>query len=784
MVASTEAAGTRVRRSGNIRCAEPFAIASSWFESVAKVLSVAESESPLQESVTAADAPAVTSLLSFQIGAVVIAALYLAREVLVPITAAILLSFVLAPLVDLLRRWRLGRIPSVLVAVFAAMALIGAIGTVIGSQVAQLAPRAPEYAGTIKKKIDAARIYVTDKASGLLDRVGYNAKPVQTTPEGSAGAGTAVKGEQPGSKPATSSPLELLQKYLSPILSPFATLGIVLVISIFVLLQKEDLRDRMIRLFGATDLHRTTVALDDAAQRLSRYFLAQLGLNSAFGVIIGTELYFIGVPNPVLWGILSGLLRFVPYIGSFISAGLPITLATAVDPGWSMAIWTAVFYVVVELGVSQGIEPILYGHSTGLSPLAVVVSAIFWSWLWGSIGLVLSMPLTLCLVVLGRYVDRLEFLDILLGDRPPLTPVESFYQRILAGDADEAQDHAELLLKERSLSSYYDEVALKGLQLAANYAERGVIGQRHLERVRNTINELIGELAEHDDRDPSSLDTQPAGTPRDQRDIPNDSPPEHGPQRCAPSPRWQGAAPVLCVASKGPLDEAASAMLALLLGKHGLGARVTRYNAASREAISALDVAGTVMICISYLDIRGSPSHLRYLLQRLKRRAQGVPILVGLWPTEDDVLKDRQIQAVIGADYYVTSLRDAVNVCVSEARKEMEASSIAGRDRYRARATHPSRVQGLAGARHYLRHRPWYFALERQCGHEVRCLSHPNLDELIAFVGGLALHSMIKAFAGKTTAAQVVTLRSSFCTPEKAVDLLRWFWRHQIAVAC
>ena len=225
------------------------------------------------------------------------------------------------------------------------------------------------------------------------------------------------------------------------------------------------------------------------------------------------------MPNPILWGILSGLLRFVPYIGSFISAGLPITLATAVDPGWSMAIWTAVLYLVVELGVSQGVEPILYGHSTGLSPLAVVISAIFWSWLWGSIGLVLSMPLTLCLVVLGRYVDRLEFLDILLGDRPPLTPVESFYQRILAGDADEAQDHAELLLKDRSLSSYYDEVALKGLQLAANDAERGVIGHGQLERVRNTINGLIRELAEYDDRDPPSRDIQPAGTPKDQRDM-------------------------------------------------------------------------------------------------------------------------------------------------------------------------------------------------------------------------------------------------------------------------
>ena len=265
----------------------------------------------------------------------------------------------------------------------------------------------------------------------------------------------------PAATAPSTSPFALAERYLSPVLSPLATMGIVFVVAIFALLQQEDLRDRLIRLFGATDLHRTTVAMDDAARRLGKYFLTQLAINVAFGLVIGVGLHLVGVPNPVLWGMLSALLRFVPYIGSFISAGLPLAMAAAVDPGWSMAVWTAALYVVVELTVSQVVEPLLYGHSTGLSPFAVVVSAIFWSWLWGPIGLILSMPLTLCLVVLGRYVDRLKFLDVLLGDRPALTPIESFYQRILAGDADEAQDHAELLLKDRSLSSYYDEVALK-----------------------------------------------------------------------------------------------------------------------------------------------------------------------------------------------------------------------------------------------------------------------------------------------------------------------------------
>lgn len=620
------------------------------------------------ETVPAASGPAST-LLSLQVGVVIVAALYLAREVLVPITVAALLSFVLSPLVNFLGRLRLGRVPSVLIAVLLAIAIIGIIGAIIGSQVAQLTRHAPEYAATIDKKVSTVREFATDKITGALEHLGYDAKSLTFSAPSSATKGEPPDRNQPAPGSNPGNPLGLLKKYLSPVLSPFATFGIIVVVAIFVLLQKEDLRDRMIRLFGSADLHRTTVAMDDAAERLSRYFLAQLGLNSAFGVVIGIGLYFIGVPNPLLWAILSALLRFVPYIGSFISAGLPVALATAVDPGWSMAIWTAALYVVVELLVSQGVEPILYGHSTGLSPFAVVVSAIFWSWLWGSVGLVLSMPLTLCLVVLGRYVDRLEFLDVLLGDRPPLTPVVSFYQRVLAGDADEAQDHAELLLDEHSLSSYFDEVALKGLQLAAYDAERGVIGHRQLQKVRNTVLGLIRELSAYDDSHPPRSEEPPAGTPKDQRRIAEAPLPKTVLNAPALSAQWRGKRPVLCLAGKGPLDESAAAMLAQLLEKHGLGARVASYHEASREGISSLDATGVAMVCISYLDIRGNPSHLRYLLQRLRRRLVGVPILVGLWPAEDEVLKDKAMQTALGADHYVTSLRAAVDACVAEAQK-------------------------------------------------------------------------------------------------------------------
>jgi predicted PurR-regulated permease PerM len=633
----------------------------------------------------ASAAPAeMASILALQTGLAVVAALYVAREVIVPVTVAILLSFVLTPLVDLLRAAKLGRVPSVLLAVLLALTVLLAIGGVIGSQVAQLATKIPEYTNTIEQKIDSVRAATVDRVSALLDRLGHaTTVPPNDSSKPQATFQKRDEAQSPGpsvptqeAAPAGLSPLQLIQRYLGTVLSPFATMGIIVVVAIFVLLQKEDLRDRLIRLFGASDLHRTTVAMDDAARRLSKYFLTQLAINTSFGILIGIGLYFTGLPNPLLWAILSGLLRFVPYIGAFISAALPLALAMAVDPGWSMVIWTGGLYVGGELLVSQAIEPVLYGHSTGLSPFAVIVAAIFWSWMWGPIGLILSMPLTLCVVVLGRYVERLAFLDILLGDRPALTPMESFYQRILAGDADEALDQAELLLKERSLSSYYDEVILKGLQLAANDTERGVLRPQQLQRIRGIVSGLVIELSEHDDAEPAAKPaTELAGTGGEKEPTPAPPPVKTAAVPSALAAAWQGETPVLCLAGNGPLDEAASAMLRQLLEKHGIGARVSDYRAASREAIGMLDVNEVAMVCVSYLDIAGTPSHLRYLMRRLRQRLPQALILIGVWTADDAVLTDKQLRAAIGADFYTTSLREAVNICVEAATQKSAAAA-------------------------------------------------------------------------------------------------------------
>jgi hypothetical protein len=337
-------------------------------------------------------------------------------------------------------------------------------------------------------------------------------------------------------------------------------------------------------------------------------------------------------------------------------------------------LWTAGLYGGTEAIMGQVVEPLLYSHSTGLSPFSVVVSATFWTWLWGPIGLILSTPLTLCLVVLGRHVERLEFLDVILGDRPALTPVESFYQRMLAGDPDEAHEQAEALLRDRPLSSYYDEVALKGLQLAANDSARGVLTGVQLEKIKVSMQHLIDELDEYDDQEPETkeaVESAATSPSRSEQDLPRHPAPGKV-DKDALAPNWRSNAPVLCIAGRGPLDETAASMLSQLLHKNGLKARVLKQEAASRLHIGALDGEGVAMVCLCYLEIGGTPSHLRYTLRRLRKQLPAARLLVGLWPVEQAILTDDRLRAAVGADVYASSLREAVEACLEAARAEVE----------------------------------------------------------------------------------------------------------------
>ncbi len=607
----------------------------------------------LKTTVAPAEVPGVTGLLTLCVAVVAIAGLYFARDVLIPITLAVLLSFVLAPLAALLRRIGLPRVPGVILAVLFALSIVLAIGGVIGTQVAQLANELPRYASTIQKKVSIVRGYTLEQIAALTRSMGRQIDPPAPAasapkPAGPQQAAPAapipVEVHQPDP-----TPLEMMEKLLGPVLPPLATFGIVFVVTVFMLMQKEDLRDRLIRLFGSHDLHRTTIAMDEAAARLSRYFLTQLALNTVFGCVIAAGLFVIGVPNPVLWGIIAGLMRFVPYIGAFVAAALPLALAAAVDPGWTMVIATFALFLIIEPLVGQVVEPLIYGHSTGLSPVSVVIAAIFWGWLWGPVGLILSMPLTLCLVVMGRHVKRLEFIDVLLGDKPALTPAESFYQRMLAGDSDEALDQAEVLLRDLPLSAYYDEVAVKGLQLAANDSLRGVLTPEQLREILDAISGVVVDLADQKD----------GGVPDDL------------------DPDWTGEAAVLCISGRGPLDEAASAMLAQILGKRGLRARVVSNEAVSRSQIASLDVTGVRLVCISYLEGGNSLSPLRYLMRRVRQRAPGATAMVGLWQGDPALLSDERIKAAVGADLYVASLRDAVDACLAAARQDEQQPEMA-----------------------------------------------------------------------------------------------------------
>ena len=630
---------------------------------------------PVRAKVPAAETPGLRSLTTLAVAVVIVAGLYLGRDVLLPVTLAILLSLVLSPLIRLLRRARLGRVPSVVLAVLTALGIITALGAVIGSQLADLAEDMPRYQYTIASKMETVREETVGRLDTLLERVGRGNRREAPAPS----AAPASPQQEPPPVPVElreppMSPMQMVTTVLGPVVAPLAQMGIILIVTVFVLLQREDLRDRLIRLFGSTDLHRTTLAMDDAAYRLSRFFLTQLALNAGFGTVIGLGLLIIGLPSPLLWGIIAGLLRFVPYVGAILGALLPIALAAAVDPGWSMVLWTAGLFLVVEPLVGHILEPLAYGHSTGMSPVSVVLAAIFWSWIWGPIGLILATPLTLCLVVLGRHVDRLEFLDVLLGDRPALTPVENFYQRILAGDPDEAQDQAELLLRQRSLCAYYDAVAVPGLHLATADVRRGLITPAQLERIRDSVTELAMALQEHADIEPPVKEEAASGgalallrpSAAEQR-LPRPPAVPPLPEAAALPEEWRREGAVLCIAGRGPLDEISALLLAQILGKHGFGTRQVAHAAVSRREIGGLDLEGVRMICVCSVQLQGAPSHLRYLVQRLRQRLPEAPVLIGVWSPGDPAVNDEGLRNALGATHLVSALRDAVLACAREA---------------------------------------------------------------------------------------------------------------------
>jgi predicted PurR-regulated permease PerM len=508
----------------------------------------------------------------------VLALLYLGRDVLVPITLAMILSLLIAPLVRTLRRFGFGQTFSVLAAVLALAAGFGSVAAVIGVQVVRMAASLPQYEETIQLKLATLNEITVGQLTALTGQAGRIIKPhAPQSPR--VGPGKFDDGEVPVASPIPveihdppTNPMQVIQRVLSSVWIPLETAGIVIVVLIFVLLEHEALRDRFIRIAGGTDIRATTLAINDAGERLSRFFVSQFAVNLGVASAVSIGLTIIGLPHALLWAALAGVLRFVPYVGVWIATLFAAVLAAAVDPGWSLAIATVALFVVVELIAGQLVEPQLYGHTTGLSPLSVVIAAIFWSWLWGPIGLIVSTPLTLCLVVAGRHIKALSLLDILLGDNQALTMPQRFYQRALSADSDEIIASARAFLKRNSFAAYCDVVLMPALYLARLDLDTGAISRDQQSKVRNAMVAVIeaigGEGRKYSRRHNrvSVLDRTSAGRQLRQ-------------QREAQIGRWQGPLKVpagslmLCVGLGSTADDLATELLVRILRDQKVDAR-------------------------------------------------------------------------------------------------------------------------------------------------------------------------------------------------------------------
>ncbi|CAO3425298.1 AI-2E family transporter [Azospirillum doebereinerae] len=540
-----------------------------------------------------------TTVLACVVTAVL--ALYFGREVFQPLAIAILLSFALAPVIKRLQRWRFPKTPAIVGVVILSSLLVAGTAAVVSLQLVDLAQKMPEYEQNLLAKIKS--LGNANAEGGLAKRLitlgGDLEKAIMAASDGAP--------DNAGSEPkpvavevhSKSSPFQILSDYGGPLLKPVTTAGIAIIFTIFILLQREDLRDRLIRLTGSGDLQRTTAAIDDGVNRLSRFLLAQVLLNSGFGVVIGLALWAIGLPNPLLWGIIAGLMRFVPFVGSMIAAGLPIIVALAVSPGWTMPALTLASFVVLELLAGNVAEPWLYGSSTGLSPLSVLVATIFWTVIWGMVGLLLAMPLTVCLMVLGRHVPQLSFLDVLLGNRPALSSETRLYQRMLANDSGEAVDIAEEAAEGKTLSHLYASLVIPALRLAEADRRAGILPLETRSAIAEVTGDIVASLSDHVDPLPSDTDDS--------------------------SPQLPGAAnplcrkgSVLCLPAHSQIDGAATGVLAHLLRREGLATANTEAATAAPlvRRMENLPSEGVGIVCLVAMTLN------RTQTIRLIRRVQ------------------------------------------------------------------------------------------------------------------------------------------------------------------
>jgi predicted PurR-regulated permease PerM len=596
----------------------------------------------------------------------IVAALYFAKTVFVPLAVAVLLTFVLAPPFRVLRGWGLPRAIAAPIVVALAFIILLAIASILGQQLSQLAERLPQYEFTITQKIQKLRDSMLN--GGTFQRMSRFLGDVKEQISGTqTDQPIASISNQPKPAPVEivqppPGPTEVIRRLAEPLLDPLTTFGLIVLFVLFFLLERETLRDRMIRLAGSHDLGRTTEAINDAARRLSRYFLVQTALNALFGTLVAVGLTVIGVPNPILWGILGMLLRFVPYVGAWIAAALPIAISFSVDPGWSMTLWTGALFLVIEPMIGQVLEPLVYGRSTGVTPVAVIVSATFWTWLWGPVGLLLSTPLAVCLGVLGRHIESLQFLGIMIGDEPPLTPAQSFYQRTLSGSTNEAIDEVEQCLKQgKDLIACYQDTVLEAMLLASIDRRRGVLDDENVEQINEVVRSILAEFTEYEQ--PSSAMQQPT-------EVSGHRQPKRTPSPLASC--GQDGHPVLCVGGPGPFDHTAAQILAQLLENAGIRVRLESDAGISPLNVIQLTTTGVLVVCLSYLYLGHSSTHLRYSIRRLRRQMPSAMIVACLFGYDERSLPKLE---VTGANAHAMTLADVVALCSRALKSEQTAVS-------------------------------------------------------------------------------------------------------------
>jgi predicted PurR-regulated permease PerM len=609
--------------------------------------------------------------------ATVLALLYFGRDVLVPVTLAVILSLLIAPLVRVLRSVGMGQTLSVLAAVLGLALAMGAAAAVIGMQVVKMTASLPLYEQTIRHKLTTLNEITVGRLKSFNGQAG---RFIEQNAAARAPAQAAAPRSSTAEAPATDAPrpipveiheppanaLVVVQRVMGSIWVPLETAGIVLVVLIFVLLEHEAVRDRFIRIAGGADIRATTLALNDAGQRLSRFFVSQFLVNLGVGIAVAMGLIIVGLPHALLWGALAAALRFVPYVGVWIAALFAAVLAAAVDPGWALSITTLGLFVIVELLAGQLIEPQLYGHTTGLSPLSVVVAAIFWSWLWGPVGLIVSTPLTLCLVVAGRHIKALSLLDILLGDNQALTMPQRFYQRALSGDSQEIIAGARAFLKRNSFATYCDVVLVPALALARLDLDTGAISAQQQSLVRNVMVAVIaaigGEGRKHSRRRArGSVLDHPSVHPSMGRELRTQREKIYGP--------FQGPLSVppgsimLCIGMGSPADDLATELLVRILRDQKVDAR--------HVSIDEMDAppppgASPDIVSVVYL-VSAFPSEERKrgeaVAARVRERFPGVRLVTVFLPGML-LQTSPAIDTVPTADKAATSFGHAVQICL------------------------------------------------------------------------------------------------------------------------